>query len=137
MLFVWKIIVSSNNNIPVLPCQYSPVKVKSKSRLVRKTTLFCSTCKAKNKKRDWFFSSKHCVKEKTASYIKNEPCVDTNSTCPGGTLSTVSQIFFNYTIIKQMIGKVRNFLVDGLKLASSRNQFYQIYQIYGQACLKT
>ena len=36
-----------------------------------------------------------------------------------------------------MIVKVRNFLVDGLKLASSRNQFYQIYQIYGQACLKT
>ena len=53
------------------------------------------------------------MKEKTASYIKNEPCVDTNSTCPGGTLSTVSQSYFLITpIIKQMIGKVRNFLVD-------------------------
>ena len=46
------------------------------------------------------------MKEKTASYIKNEPCVDTNSTCPGGTLSTVSQNFFNYTILNQMIVKL-------------------------------
>jgi hypothetical protein len=135
LLFVWKIIVSSNNhnNISVLPCFANNIhqwKSKASQDLSAKLLSLLYLWSQK-KSRDWFFFVKTlCERKNSFLYQKWTLCWHQLNMSRRHIVNRKLKFFFNYTIIKQMIVKVRNFLVDDWRQATSRNQFCQLIKFH-------